>query len=103
MGVFQITMRILVITNLYPNPCQPQRATYNRQHFRALARDHEVKVVAPISWMDELRTQLRGGSALPRNWRCQLDGIDVVHPRYYYPPGILRSQYGRFFLRSIRT
>jgi teichuronic acid biosynthesis glycosyltransferase TuaC len=96
-------MRVLVITNLYPNPLQPQRAAANRQHFRALARDHEVKIVAPISWVDELQARLRGARAIPRDRRCRFDGIDVVHPRYFYPPGMLRSRYGRLMQRAIRA
>ena len=96
-------MRIIAITNLYPNPYQPQRATHNRQHFRALARDHELRIVAPISWVDELRGRLDGKGRLPRSRRCEVDGMEVVHPRYYYPPGVLRSRYGQFFLRSIRS
>ena len=96
-------MRILVITNLYPNPLQPQRGAANRQHFRALAEDHEVKIVSPISWIDELQARWRGAHAIPRDRRCHVDGIDVVHPRYYYPPGVLRSRYGRLLLRAIRS
>ncbi len=96
-------MRILIITNLYPNRYQPQRATYNRQHFRALAKQHAIKIVAPISWVDELRNRVRGEGRLARRQCCQLDGIEVVHPRYYYSPGVLRSCYGYFFLKSIRS
>lgn len=91
-----------MITNLYPNPYQPQRATYNRQHFAALAKFHQVKVVAPISWVDEARARLRGGDKLISTRCRQGDGIQTVHPRYYYSPGIFRSQYGQFLLRSIR-
>lgn len=92
-----------MITNLYPNPYQPQRATYNRQHFRALAKDHEIQVVAPISWFDELRGYVRGDGPLPRNRCCELDGIQVMHPRYYYCPGALRRYYGQFFFQSIHS
>ena len=42
-------MRILAITNLFPNPFQPQRATFNRQQFAALAGDHAVSVISPIA------------------------------------------------------
>ena len=92
-----------MITNLYPNPYQPQRATYNRQHFCALAKDHEVKIVAPISWFDELRHRLRGRNQLARDRWCERDGIQVIHPRYYYLPRVLRAQSGHFLLRSIRS
>ena len=47
-------MRTLVLTNLYPNPFQPTRATFNRQQLRALAARHPVEVISPIAWADEL-------------------------------------------------
>ena len=47
-------MRILAVTNLYPNPYQPYRATFNRQEFRALAKLHSLAVISPIAWTDEL-------------------------------------------------
>ncbi len=40
---------------------------------------------------------------LSRDRRHRLDGIEIAHPRYYYPPGILRSCYGHCFLQSIRS
>ncbi len=96
-------MRLLVLTNLYPNPYQPHRATFNRQQIRELAALHEVRVIAPILWTDELRERRRqGGPRLPadRRWAC--DGLTVEHPRYVYPPKVLRSWYGRCFLRSVQ-
>ena len=47
-------MRILAVTNLYPNPYQPLRATFNRQEFRALAKLHSLALISPIAWTDEL-------------------------------------------------
>lgn len=90
-----------MITNLYPNPYQPQRATFNRQQMRALAADHEVNIVAPIAWTDELSARVRGENRFTRGRGRTLDGIAVLHPRYYYPPGMLRSRYGQFYLWSV--
>lgn len=95
-------MRILALTNLYPNPYQPNRAPFNRHQFRALAERHEVAVIAPIAWTDELAARRRGGNRLPRDRRVTLDGIVVDHPRYLYPPKVLRGWYGHFFRRSVR-
>lgn len=96
-------MRILALTNLYPNPFQPTRATFNRQQFRALAARHAVEVISPISWVDEFAARRKGAPALPRNRQVVCDGIHVTHPRYIYPPKILRSRYGHFFRRSVRS
>ena len=95
-------MRILVLTNLYPNPFHRTRATFNRQQFRALAERHEVRVISPISWVDELAARRKGAPALPRDRRVEVDGITVEHPRYLYPPKVLRGWYGHFFRRSAR-
>ena len=91
-------MRILVLTNLYPNPWQPHRAAFNRQQFAALAQQHEVRVIAPVAWTDEWSSRAVGSQQ-----RVILrDGMTVEHPRYVFPPKVLRSWHGRFYLRSVR-
>jgi glycosyltransferase involved in cell wall biosynthesis len=94
-------MRILAITNLYPNPLQPHRGTFNRQQFRALARRHEVEVISPIAWTDEWSARCRGAEALPADRRVCCDGLSVHHPRYFYTPRVLRNCYGHFLRSSI--
>src|SRR3954453_11178355 len=88
------SMRILALTNLYPNPLQPHRGTFNRQQLRALAERHEVTVIAPISWTDEVAARRNKCAALLRGDRgVQLDGLSVWHPRYIFPPRVLRGWY----------
>src|SRR6478735_8151555 len=94
-------MRILAITNLYPNPLQPHRGAFNRQQFRALAERHEVRVIAPIAWTDERSARRAGGAALPAERRVECDGLNVAHPRYLFTPKVLRGQYGNMFRWSI--
>jgi glycosyltransferase involved in cell wall biosynthesis len=94
-------MRILTLTNLYPNPCQPLKAPFNRQLFRALSRQHPLRVIAPILWTDELAGRRRRGG-LPRDRRVVLDGMTVDHPLYLYAPKILRHWYGQFYRLSVR-
>ena len=96
-------MRVLAMTNLYPNPYQPHRATFNRHQFRILGEQHEVQVIAPILWTDERMARRRGAAPLPPGRRVVHDGLTVDHPRYWYTPRILRSWYGRFFLWSVRS
>jgi glycosyltransferase involved in cell wall biosynthesis len=95
-------MRVLTLTNLYPNPLHPTRATFNRQQLRALAEQHQVRVIAPISWTDELAWRMKGGHRLPADRRVVCDGIPVEHPRYFFPPKCLRGWYGHFFRESVR-
>jgi glycosyltransferase involved in cell wall biosynthesis len=95
-------MRILTLTNLYPTPFHPTRATFNRQQLGLLAKQHPVAVIAPILWTEEWAARLRGGRPLPRGRRVTCNGITVDHPRYIYPPKILRGWYGYCFRESVR-
>lgn len=95
-------MRILALTNLYPNPYQPHRATFNRHRFRILGERYPVQVIAPIAWTDEFQACRRGSAPLPSHRRMTFDGLIVDHPRYFFPPRFARSWYGQFFLASIK-
>jgi glycosyltransferase involved in cell wall biosynthesis len=94
-------MRILALTNLYPNPYQPHRAPYNRHQFRMLSELHDLHVIAPLAWTDELAARRQGKPPLPEGRRLVHDGLTVDHPRYWYTPKILRRFYGRFFMASV--
>jgi glycosyltransferase involved in cell wall biosynthesis len=95
-------MRILTLTNLYPTPFHPTRATFNRQKIRLLATRHPVAVIAPILWTEEWAAWCKGGASMPRGRRVVCDGITVEHPRYLYPPKVLRGWYGHCFRESVR-
>ncbi|MDB5322681.1 MAG: family glycosyltransferase [Phycisphaerales bacterium] len=96
-------MRVLAVTNLYPNPYQPHRAPFNRQQLRALAAQHELAVIAPIAWTDELMLRRPGGAGLMPGRRAICDGMAVDHPLYLFPPKVLRGWYGHCFRESIRA
>jgi glycosyltransferase involved in cell wall biosynthesis len=95
-------MRVLAVTNLYPNPFDPIRATFNREQFRALATRHPVRVICPIAWTDELAARLRGRPGLPAGRRAEVDGLTVDYPRYWFPPKVLRARYGHRLRASLR-
>jgi glycosyltransferase involved in cell wall biosynthesis len=95
-------MRILVITNLYPNPYFPHRGMFNWQPIQTLAAEHPVEVIAPISWIEERRARRGGANRMPRGRTLTTGGFRVHHPSYVYPPKMLRRWYGHFFRRSIR-
>ncbi len=94
-------MRILTLTNLYPNPYQPHRAAFNRNQIRLLAETHPVRIIAPIAWTDELAWRSRGGATLARGRRTRLDGLDVEHPRYLFTPRMFRATYGCCYRASV--
>jgi glycosyltransferase involved in cell wall biosynthesis len=93
-------MRLLLLTNAFPNPFQPTRGIFNRELTRALSKNHDIRVLAPIPWVDEWRAKANG--ALPADRRAVVDGVVVYYPRYYYTPKVLRGQYGMFMWHSVR-
>jgi teichuronic acid biosynthesis glycosyltransferase TuaC len=94
-------MRFLLIANDFPNPLEPAKGVFNLHLARALARQHEVRVISPIPWMEAWKG--KGSSRLPSGHDpVLLDGLQVFYPRYFYPPKIGRSHYGWFLWQSIR-
>ncbi|MDP7024601.1 MAG: glycosyltransferase, partial [Kiritimatiellia bacterium] len=91
-------MKILFVSNLYPSTIDPGMASYNRQLVEALARQAEIRVVAPVAWFPGQRI-LRGRTLPPKNET--LGGIRVTHPRFFYTPGVLIHHHWRFYRTSV--
>ncbi len=82
-------MRVLIITNLFPNAAHPRVASFNRQQFAALGKTCEVEVLATQPWYPAQRflgrfATHKVASALPRE-EC-IDGLHVRHPRTLHIP-----------------
>lgn len=86
-------MKLLIITNLFPNAKEPARAMYNKQQFAELSKLCELKIIAPVPYFKY------SGKDLPD--LEVIDGIEVYHPRYLVTPKVLRSLYGIFFFFGI--
>ncbi len=86
-------MKLLIVTNLFPNAKEPNRSTFNFQQFTELSRLCELKVVAPIPFFQYSDEQV------PLFER--LGGIDVYHPRYLVIPKTGRCTYGLAFFIGI--
>lgn len=84
-------MKVLVITNLFPNALEPVRGAFNRQQVIELSKLCELKVIAPLP--------LHYDKRIPDTE--VIDDIAVCHPRYFMTPKIGRSLYGYFFYLSL--
>jgi glycosyltransferase involved in cell wall biosynthesis len=96
-------VKILVLTNLFPNPLQPHLAPWNRAQLRPIAARHELRVIAPVLWIEEWKAWRKGRQPMPADRRSICDEIPIEHPRYYYPPKVMRSAYGEFFRHSVAS
>ncbi|MDP2929912.1 MAG: glycosyltransferase family 4 protein [Candidatus Omnitrophota bacterium] len=84
-------MKLLKITNLFPNSAEPTRGVFNKQQFVELAKLCELRVAAPLTWYYK--------EAIPQEE--DIDGIKTYHYRYFMIPKIGRSLYGIFFYLSL--
>lgn len=90
-------MRILFFSSIFPRPWAPNRGIYCFHLCKAFQDlGHEVKVISPCSWL-ERKTQPADADALPG-----LETLSVDYPRYFYPPGLLRSVYGAFMWAGVK-
>lgn len=93
-------MKVLAITNLFPDSSRPGFATFNRQQMFHLSALCELRLIAPLPWTRRFSMALKGESPDPPE---EFESRAVIeYPSWYYTPKILRDLYGSFFYRSIR-
>ena len=79
--------RILIVTNLFGDPWNVSRGTFNQQQFGRLAERMDVTVLVPVSWLSVLRRPL-AYRALRRAALQRWPFVDYVI--FWYPPGFAR-------------
>src|ERR1041384_1394218 len=79
-------MKVLFVSNLFPNAAEPTRGMHNAQQVAALAKLCSIKVIAPTE------------TALPSETR---DGVAVTHPRFFHVPVLSRPFNGWLFARAV--
>lgn len=75
-------MKLLVLTNLYPTPWDPNRGAFNRQQFERLAEHCDVELITAV----DFRQRMRGikGGFIPGSLRS-------AYFTYLYPPRFGRA------------
>jgi teichuronic acid biosynthesis glycosyltransferase TuaC len=84
-------MKVLIITNAFPNSVEGTRGIFTYQIVKALQRKCQVKVVAPLPWLPSFLRNMAAGrypnSSVPL--KEIIGDITVYHPRYLVIPKIL--------------
>jgi glycosyltransferase involved in cell wall biosynthesis len=88
------TMRVLVITQLWPNGVEPRSAPFNLQQMKCLARTCDVSVLAALAYLpgathlpDRVRPpRARALAELPA--RESIEGVDTHYMRQLYVPKV---------------
>jgi teichuronic acid biosynthesis glycosyltransferase TuaC len=98
------SLRVLVITKIFPNAAEPTSAPFNRQQISALARRCHVEVLATIPWYP-FAGVLAGRSSAGRLTKVPdrevIDGVDVRHPRTLFVPRVGHGLWAPLYVASL--
>ncbi len=94
-------MNILFISSIFPDASHASRGTFNYELCSALQKaGSDVKVIAPQAWTEVLKEKFNGVKQSSTEPIIH-QGLETHYPTYWYPPKILRGQYGNFYWNSI--
>ena len=90
-------IKLLLVTNLFPNSQEPNRGIFNYHIVKELQTWCDVTVIAPVPWFPKTKRLKRFASwyqqaQLPK--QEQIHGIDVYHPCYAVIPKLFGSLHG---------
>lgn len=93
-------MKLLLFTNLFPTPYDPERGIFTLQLVKRLKHHCEVTVVCPLPWFPKWKilqgfTKYAQFSNTPTHY--EIDGITVHSPKYLLIPK-LSENYHAFFM-----
>jgi len=80
------TLRILTLSTTFPNSLEPNAGIFVRSRVLHMAKLADLKVVAPVALVNYAKivgASISGGD-IPR--RLYDQNLDVLHPRWIYPP-----------------
>lgn len=93
-------MKVLVLTTVFPNSKQPSLGVFVRERMFRVAKECELKVVAPVPWFPFARF-LKPNYRQPVPEKEIQEGVEVYHPRFFSVPGVLKCLDGLFLFLSL--
>lgn len=93
-----MSLRVLIVTNLFADPFNASRATFNQQQFARLAQQLDVTVMVPVSWLEILRQPL-AYRRLKREALQRWPFADYVP--FWYVPRVGRRLHAAFLFLSL--
>ena len=98
-------MRILTLSNLYPNPAQPRKGVFVRERLRHVTAGGKVEatVIAPVPWFPFRHRRFGQYATFARVPRySDDDGRRVYHPRYGLIPKLGAAFAPRRYAAAVR-
>jgi glycosyltransferase involved in cell wall biosynthesis len=96
-------MRVVSTTLCYPHPARPTQGIFVWRRLREINRLVPVKVIAPVLWFPGRRGG-NAGSECRDDQSAEWDRVpQVVRPRMFYLPGVLKRLDAAFYARAFRA
>ena len=99
-------MKVLIITNAFPNSAEETRGIFTYQIVKALQKKCDVEVIAPLPWVPSMLTKSFAAkfphARVP--FHENIGGIEVYHPRYLVIPKLVGFMHAVFmFFPLLKT
>jgi teichuronic acid biosynthesis glycosyltransferase TuaC len=92
-------VKIVSLSTVFPNPSEPGLGLFVRSRLLHMAKCEELVVVAPVPAVDYSNPRRRWFGAWRVPSRRVDDGIEILHPKWFYPPGGSPLNVACLFLR----
>ena len=89
-------MKVLIITNAFPNGAEETRGIFTYQIVTALRKKCDIRVIAPLPWVPQSRNFLEKYPHARVPFRENIGGIEVYHPKYLVIPKVLGFMHAAF-------
>ena len=86
-------MKVVVVTNLFPNPLEPTRAIFMTHLIRALRKEVDIPaIIVPLPWFPKWAflgrfPRFSISALIPDRW--EWEGVPVFCPKYFHLPKIM--------------
>ena len=94
-------MKILTIATLFPNNVQPVHGLFVKERIKALAKLCQLKIMAPVPFFPPLKLFHKYYLYSQVKKRENIEGLDVLHPRFFTIPRLVPFLDGFFFFLSL--
>lgn len=98
-------MNVLLITNLFPTPTDPERGIFTLQLAKQLDSLCDLTVLCPLPWFPNtglLRKFERWYQLAQVPEQYEIDGISVYSPKYFLLPRVSESIHASLMYRGMR-
>ena len=95
-------MRILFLSQVFPDDRARVRGTFNLALCQALSEEHKVRIFSPRPWTEVLQRRLKGHGPVSSGDILEHTTLTAAYPTYWYVPRVALHRSANAILRAVR-